>query len=234
MRADPERRGRLLQLAAGAGFLALAVVLVLIVVNASGGGSGGDTKLEGVREVNRILDGLDQEKLVLGDPDARVKLIEFGDLQCPVCAGYAKEILPPIIGTMVKQGKLEIEFRNLTIIGAQSVPAGAAALAAGEQGRGWNYLELFYRNQGGENSGYADDAFLEAVARGAGVKDVAKWNRDREKLVSEVEKTTEEAHVLGYDATPSFAVMGPKTNGLELLGTPQSTGALEEAIEAAG
>lgn len=233
MRADPERRARLLRMAAGAGFLALAAVLVLIVVNASSGGSGGDTKLEGVGEVNRLFDGLDQEKLVLGDSSAPVKLIEFGDLQCPVCAGYAEEILPPLIETMVKQGKLEIEFRNLTIIGEQSVPAGAAALAAGEQGRGWNYLELFYRNQGAENSGYADDAFLEAVAKGAGVEDLAKWNRDRERLMTEVEKTTEEAHVLGYDATPSFAVMGPKTNGLELLGTPQSTEALEDAIEEA-
>jgi protein-disulfide isomerase len=220
-------------MAAGAAFLALAVVLVLIVVNASNG-DGGDTELEGTREVNRLLDGLDQEELVLGDPQARVKLVEFGDLQCPVCKGYAEEILPPIIEGMVEQGEVKIEFRNLTIIGEQSVTAGAAALAAGEQNRGWNYLELFYRNQGGENSGYADDAFLEAVAKGAGVKDIAKWNQDRAKLVAKVETTTEEAHVLGFDATPSFAVMGPTTNGLELLGTPESTEALEEAIVEAG
>lgn len=232
MRADPERRARLLRMAAGAGFLALALVLVLIVVNSSDG-EGGDTKLEGAGEVDRLLDELHQEKLVLGDPQAPVELIEFGDLQCPVCKGYAEEILPPIIETMVKHGEVKIAFRNLTIIGEQSVPAGAAALAAGEQGRGWNYLELFYRNQGGENSGYADDAFLEAVAKGAGVKEIARWNQDREELVGEVEKTTEEAHVLGFDGTPSFAVMGPNTNGLELLGAPESTEALEEAIEEA-
>ena len=57
-------------------------------------------------------------------------------------------------------------------------PAGAAALAAGEQGAGWNYLELFYRNQGEENSGYATDEFLTAVAKAAGVKNIATWKRN--------------------------------------------------------
>lgn len=232
MRAGPERRQRLLQMAAGATFLVLAVVLVLIVVNASDG-SGGDTTIEGAAEVDRLLGGIPQNGMVLGDPKAPVELIEFGDLQCPVCALYAEEILPPIIENQVKNGEVRLDFRNLTIIGEQSTSAAAAALAAGEQGRGWNYIELFYKNQGEENSGYADDAFLEAVAKDAGVKNIPKWNQDREKLTAEVEKTTEEAKRLGYEATPSFAIRSPSTNGLELLGTPESTGALEEAIEEA-
>lgn len=232
MSAEPERRQRLLQIAAGAAFLVLAVVLVLIVANS--GGSGGDAKnIDGKTEVNRLLSGIPQQGMVLGDPEAAVRLIEFGDLQCPVCAGYAREILPPIIESQVKNGDAKIEFRNLVIIGDESIPAGAAALAAGEQGRGWNYLELFYRNQGEERSGYVTDEFMEAVAKAAGVEDLAKWNHDRRQLVAEVEKTTAEAGELGFDATPSFAIEGPGTKGLELLGTPESTGALEEAIAAA-
>jgi protein-disulfide isomerase len=230
--AEPERRQRLLQLAAGAAFLAIAVILVLIVVNS--GGSGGDAKIEEKGEVNRLLAGIPQEGMVLGDLKAPVELIEFGDLQCPVCAGYAKEILPPIIENQVKNGEARIDFRNLVIIGEESIPAGAAALAAGEQSRGWNYLELFYRNQGAERSGYVTDEFMEAVAKAAGVKNLAKWNQDRKQLTGEVEKTTAEAGKLGYSGTPSFAVEGPGAKGLELLGTPESTGALEEALKAAG
>jgi protein-disulfide isomerase len=170
---------------------------------------------------------------VQGDPKAPVELVEFGDLQCPVCKGYSEEILPPIIESKVKKGEVKLDFRNFTIIGEQSPPAGAAALAAGEQRRGWNYVELFYRNQGAENSGYADDEFLEAVAKGAGVKNLAKWNEDRKELLGEVEATTEEAQQLGFEGTPSFALKGPETDGLEPLGTPGSTGELEEAIEKA-
>lgn len=229
-----DRRTKLLQLAAGAVFLAIAVVVALIVANASSGGSGGDTDLEGAATVNRQLAGIPQRELLLGDPEAPVELIEFGDLQCPACAGYAEEILPPIIENQVKKGLVKIDFRNFTIIGEQSASAGAAALAAGAQGRGWNYLELFYRNQGGENSGYAgDDAFLEAVAKGAGVKDLAKWNADRDEFTAEVEATSQEAQNLGFDGTPSFAVKGPKTKGIKLLGSPGSTGAIEEAIDEA-
>jgi protein-disulfide isomerase len=231
--AEPEHRQRLLRMAAGAAFLVLAVVLVLIVVNSSGGSGGDATDIQGAKEVDAALAGIPQDGLVLGDPKAPVELVEFGDLQCPVCAGFAKEILPPIIENQVKNGEVKIDFRNLTIISEESIPAGAAALAAGEQGRGWNYLELFYENQGEERSGYVTDEFMEAVAKAAGVKDLAKWNQDREKMTGEVEKTTAEAARLGYDATPSFAVKGPGTKGLELLGTPETTGALEEAIAAA-
>lgn len=233
MNAAQDRRTKLLQLAAGTAFLAIVVVVSLIVVNASSGGDGGDTNLEGASEVSQSLRGVPQEGLVLGDPDAPVELIEFGDLQCPVCAGYAEEILPPIIENQVKKGQVTIEFRNFTIIGPQSTPAGAAALAAGAQGRGWNFVELFYRNQGGENSGYADDAFLEAVAKGAGIKDLVRWNQDRAQFTAEVEETSAEAQKLGLSGTPSFAIKGPNTDGLEILGTPGSTSALEEAIEKA-
>jgi protein-disulfide isomerase len=230
--AEPDRRQRLLQMAAGAAFLAVAIVLVLIVVNS--GGSGGDPKhIEGKAEVDQLLAGIQQQGMVLGNPKAPVRLIEFGDLQCPVCAGYAKEILPPIIEKQVKNGEATIEFRNLTIIGPESIPAGAATLAAGKQGRGWNYLDVFYRNQAQERSGYVTDEFMEAVAKAAGVKNLTKWDQDRRTLTGEVEKTTAEAERLGYHGTPSFAIEGPGAKGLELLRTPESTGALEAAIEAA-
>jgi protein-disulfide isomerase len=231
-----ERRQRLLQMGAGAVFLVIVAVVALIVVSSTGGGNGGDTKLEGVGAANRFLDGIPQRELTLGDPKAPVELIEFGDLQCPVCKAYAEEVLPPVIEGRVKQGKAKIDFRNFTIIGPDSLPAGAAAVAAGEQGRGWNYIEIFYRNQGEENSGYVDDEFLTAVAKAAGVKDLAAWNKARAsaRVTGEVKKTTEEAERLGFHGTPSFAIRGPRTNGLELLGTPSSPGDFEAAIDAAG
>jgi protein-disulfide isomerase len=230
---DANRRTRLMQLASGAVFLAIAVVIALIVVNSSD--SGGDaSSIEGAEEVNSSLRGIPQFGLVLGDPDAPVKLVEFGDLQCPACKGFSEEILPPVIENQVKNGEAKLEFRNFTIIGPQSVDAGAAALAASAQGRGWNFVELFYKNQGAENSGYADDDFLEAVAEAAGVIDLARWNKDRKRLRAQVERTSQEAQQLGFNGTPSFAIQGPASDQrLEPIGTPSSTGAFEEAIEGA-
>ena len=139
-----------------------------------------------------------------------------------------------MIDSKVRGGAARIEFRNFTIIDEQSGPAGAAALAAGEQGRGWNFIEIFYRNQGAETAPYADDEFLTAVARAAGVEDIARWNRERKsaRLLGEVEATSEEAQQLGFTGTPSFAVEGP-SGKLEPLGTPGSAGELEAAIDSA-
>ncbi|HWO84099.1 MAG TPA: thioredoxin domain-containing protein [Solirubrobacterales bacterium] len=233
--SGPDRRSRLLQLAAGAAFLALAAVLVLIVITAAGSGDGGDTEIEGRAAVAKLLDGIPQRQMTLGDPAAPVELIEFGDLQCPVCAAYSEDVLPEIMETQVRKGTVKIDFRNLTIIGPESVGAGAAALAAGEQGRGWSFVDIFYRNQGDENSGYADDdAFLRAIAKAAGVRNLAKWDAERAEMTAQVEETSQEAANLGFDGTPSFAIKGPQTGGIKLLGFPESAGELEDAIEEAG
>jgi protein-disulfide isomerase len=230
-----ERRQRLIKLASAAGFLALIVVGVLIVVSGSQSGGGDASNLVDLGQVERQLGGIPQNGMVLGKPSARVALLEFGDLQCPVCKGYSEEVLPQVIENQVRDGQATLDFRNYTIIGPQSTPAGAAAIAAGEQGRGWNYVELFYRNQGEEDSGYATDTFLTAIAKGAGVPNIARWNKDRKSksVLDEVAATTGEAERLGFTGTPSFAMQGPGTKGLETLGTPGSAADLESALSGA-
>ncbi|MGA8745694.1 MAG: thioredoxin domain-containing protein [Solirubrobacterales bacterium] len=229
------RRRRLVQLGSGAVFLVVVVVAVLVVVsqNQNSGGSG---NIEDVALVDKLVGGIPQEGTMLGDPKAKVTVYEYGDLQCPICKEYSEQILPQIIEGQIREGKAKIEFRNFTIIGPQSKPAGAAALAAGEQGRGWNYIDIFYRNQGEEDSGYATESFLTEIAKAAGVKNMAKWNADRKSkaLTDKVTATTEEAENLGFTGTPSFAVKGPNSNGLNTLGTPGSAEAIEEAIKKAG
>lgn len=230
-----ERRKRLLQIGSAAAFLAIAVVAVLIVVS-SNETDGGDTNLEDVGLVKRDLAGIPQSGLTLGEPGAKVTLYEFGDLQCPVCKGFAEEIIPEVIDSKVRSGEAKIEFRNYTIIDQDSIPAAAAAIAAGKQGRGWSYIELFYRNQGLEKSGYVTDEFLTEVARGAGVSGIARWNRDRKSgaVLRQVKSESEEAQGFGLTGTPSFVVSGPATQGKQVLGTPGSAGAIEAAVEDAG
>lgn len=234
MSAAERRRKILLQIGSAAVFLAIVAVAVLIVVS-SNETSGGDTNLEDVALVKRELRGIPQSGLVLGEPAARVTLYEFGDLQCPVCKAFSEQIVPEVIESKVRSGEAKIDFRNFTIISQESVPAGAAAIAAGEQGRGWSFVDLFYRNQGREASGYVTDEFLTEIARGAGVPDISKWDSERKnpKTIEAVEATTAEAQRLGFTGTPSFAVEGPGTSGKETLGTPGEAGLLEEAIEGA-
>jgi protein-disulfide isomerase len=232
---EDARRQRLLQLAAGGVFLAVIVIVVVIVVSSSGGDSGGEPTKSEEGEVGKLLKGISQSGMTLGDPNAPVKVFEYGDLQCPFCKANAEEVTPGVIENQIRNGEANITFRNFIIIGPESIPAGEAALAAGAQGKAWNYIELFYRNQGEENSGYVTENFIESIARSAGIPDMAKWNKERKsgKYKKQLEATTKQAEKIGFEGTPSFAVEGPGSKGLEKIGTPESTGTLEEAIEKA-
>jgi protein-disulfide isomerase len=230
-----ERRETLIKAGSAAAFLAVAVVAVLIVVSQSQSGGGDSSNIQHASEVDRELAGIPQNGMALGKPSAKVTLLEFGDLQCTACKGYSEEVLPQVIEDRVRSGEARIDFRNYTVIGTESTPAGAAAIAAGEQGRGWNFVETFYRNQGNEDSGYVTDEFLTAIAKAAGVRDIARWNTGRKsaRILREVANSTSQAKSLGFTGTPSFAVEGPKTSGLEALKTPIPTDGLESAISSA-
>jgi len=230
-----ERRRRLLQIGSAAAFLVIVAVAVAVVITQSSS-DGGDTELEDVDLVAQELQGIPQSGLTLGKKGAPVTLFEFGDLQCPVCKSYAEGIVPEVIESKVRSGEAKIEFRNFAILGDESVTAGAAAVAAGQQGRGWEFIDLFYRNQGIEASGYVSDDFLTEVARGAGVPDIARWNEERKDqagALREVQRSSEEAQKLGLTGTPSFVVSGPGSEGMEVIGTPGDAGTLERAIEEA-
>jgi protein-disulfide isomerase len=219
--AEALARKRRLQYLIIAGFAAAAVIVALIVISQSGGdddGGGTPSNVEGAAQVDSELSGIPQNGQVLGDANAPVTVVEFGDPQCPVCAAFAEQIAPQLIASDVRSGNVKYEFQPYLIIGPDSTPAMKAALAAGEQGRFWNYLQLFYRNQGGENSGYVTDDFLTSIAEGAGVPDMNKWNqsRDSSKWDSVLANGTTQAESLGFNGTPSILVQGP--NGQRPLG----------------
>ena len=75
----------------------------------------------------------------------------------------------------------------------------------------WNYIELFYRNQGEENSGYVTDDFLTEIAKGAGVPDLSKWDSDRKsaKFDSQFASIARQANAMGFTGTPTIYVQGP-------------------------
>jgi protein-disulfide isomerase len=228
------RRKRLVQLVSLAVFAAIAAVVVAIVVSQSQSSGEGGGELVEVKAVDSLLKGIPQAGTVLGDPKAKTTLLEYGDLQCPICKAYSEEVLPQVIEGQIRNGEAKLDFRNFTILGPESAPAAAAALAAGEQGRGWNFIELFYRNQGEERSGYVTDSFLTSIAKGAGVPDIARWNSERhsKRLLREVSRTTAQAESYGFEGTPSFVVKGP--NGTNPLGTPGSAETIETALREGG
>jgi protein-disulfide isomerase len=214
------RKRRVQYLTLGA-FAAVAVIVALIVISQSGGdddgGGGASSNVEGKARVASELRGIPQNHQTLGEASAPVTITEFGDPQCPVCAAFAEQIAPQLIDDEVEVGMAKLTFEPYLIIGPDSTPAMKAALAAGEQSRFWNYLQLFYANQGAENSGYVTDEFLTSIAEAAQVPNLDQWNESRNdsKWDAVLARGTSEAESFGFNGTPSIVVKGP--NGEKAL-----------------
>jgi protein-disulfide isomerase len=239
--AASARRKRLAQLGAIAGVVVVALVVVLI---ASGGGSSGGGKVQtgtkAVPLVNKVqsqVGGITQNGDTIGLPAAPVTLQYFGDLECPICKDFTLGALPTLVQKWVRAGKLRIEYRSLEtatrepeVFKTQQV----AALAAGKQGKMWQYIELFYNQQGEESSGYVNEKYLQGLAQQVPGLNLTQWTTDRNNaaLNNQLATDAQAANNAGFNGTPSFLVgkTGGKMEKLEYtsLTDPAS---FNEAIE---
>ncbi len=205
-----DRRQNMVKIIGAAVFVAVIAIVVAIVVSSSGS----DEPAKSSSEVNSLLEGIPQEGTLLGEPGAKVTLVEYGDLQCPSCKQASETIVPDVISGPVKDGTANFDFQNWAILGEDSVTAAKASFAASLQGRYWQFVENFYADQGFENSGYVTDDFLKGIAEKAGVPDIGKWEEDRNdpKWDDQLLATDDEASGLGLSGTPSFAIRDSKGN----------------------
>jgi protein-disulfide isomerase len=210
---DPERRPRARwKPLAAIVVAAVAVVGILIAVSAGGSDDGAPkglasgTGLVRVAETERLLAGIPQDGLSLGDPEAPVTVVEFVDLQCPFCGQFARESLADIVERYVRPGKVRLELRPVRFIGPDSARAALAVAAAADQDRAWQFSELFFHNQGVENSGYVTPSFIRRVATGVEGLDVDRLTADmRAKSVErELDRSERLAARLRLGGTPSF------------------------------
>jgi len=198
---------RNLLIAAGA---AAAVVVVLVVASLAlrGGDSGGDTTTTAdTGEVSTLLDGIPQDRAVLGSADAKVTMIQFEDLQCPICRDYQQEGFPGVVDEYVKPGKVKLRFVGMHFLGPDSTKALEYTLAAGEQGKLWQFADSLYANQGAENSGWVTDSLLETIAGDLGL-DYAKLQTDASSPVvqQQMQSMAAEATQRQVPGTPTFYV----------------------------
>lgn len=201
----------------------LTRVVAVIVLALAAGGCGGDDDdqaredepaLRGAASLAERFEGIPQDGAFLGRPDAPYTLVEFADLQCPFCAQFDREVLPAVIERFVQSGELRIELRPVSFLGHDSSTGAAATVAAGEQDRMWQFADLWYRNQGPENSGYATPQFLSRVARAASL-DLDRWQRQSNspELIAILERNARAAQTARISGTPGFR-LGPTGGAL--------------------
>ncbi len=162
---------------------------------------------------------LDNGSPILGDPNARVTLVEFGDYQCHFCNVFFHSTEGDILKNYVETGKVKMIFKDYNIIGPDSVNASHGAHCANEQELFWEYHDILYSNWAGENNGWASSENLLKFANDIEL-DVDEWS---ECMINGVHSQTilasnEDAKSLELTGTPAFFVIGPDDKTTRLIG----------------
>ena len=146
---------------------------------------------------------------IQGPVDAPIKLVEYGDYECPYCG----EAYPVVKAIQHRLGeRLCFAFRNLPLANSHqhAEHAAEAAEAAGEQGRFWEMHDLLYENQGAledeDLARYASDLGLDARRLIGEVASGAHAPRIREDFRSGARN--------GVNGTPSFFINGVRYDGM--------------------
>lgn len=147
---------------------------------------------------------------VLGDPNAPVTLVEFGDYQCYFCNQFFHTTENELFKNYVESGKVKVIFKDYTIIGPDSITAAHAAHCANDQGQFWAYHDILYNNWTGENNGWASSENLLKFAGDVGL-DIEQFSQCMidSKHTSIIANSNQDAKDLGLTGTPAFFVIGP-------------------------
>lgn len=176
---------------------------------ASGEGAG-SADISHVRQI-------EGDPMAIGAIDAPVVLSEWVDFRCPFCAVVSRDTLPQVVKEYVDAGKVRIEMHDVAFFGEESVRAAAAARAAGEQGKYFEFVKAVY--DAAPESGHPElpsDELIE-FAKTAGVPDLKKFQADMERqdIIDAVHASTAQAQSLGVSGVPFFAIGNQALSGAQ-------------------
>jgi|TARA_B110000263_G_scaffold34702_1_gene26430 protein-disulfide isomerase len=159
---------------------------------------------------------------ILGDPNAPITLIEFGDYQCHFCNVYYQNTEHTIYENYVMTGKVNVIFKDYTIIGPDSTIAAVGAHCAGEQGKFWEYHNTLYDNWNGENNGWAgqENIFRFAEKVELNMDEFIECNIDK-RYEQKISKSSNDARTLGVTGTPAFYVISMNSQQVEFISGAQ-------------
>ncbi len=163
--------------------------------------------------------------LSLGNKDAKVKIVEFGDFQCPYCERYFSTAYPQILKNYVDTGKVYYTFHNYPLnIHPQAPKAAEAALCAADQDKFWDYHDLLFANQNMWSGNSNDVQVFETLAQSAGL-DAGKFAQclSTSKYADTIQQDIASGDKKGISGTPTIFINDQKVVGAQDYYTFQQT-----------
>jgi protein-disulfide isomerase len=191
--------------------------------------------IAGIEDAQRIFGGVPQEGARVGSSDAPVTIEVFNDLQCSSCQDDYLSTIPALVEKYARPGDVQLDWRHYSN-GENPTELGFfGAEAAAEQGYGWQYTYLFFRNQEEAQKFGVDQDFLESVAGGVEELNFPEWKRDLEAngkpggpYAKRLEANATLGEKLGIRVGQALILSGPR--GSETLQEGPSLAEVEAAI----
>lgn len=140
---------------------------------------------------------LDASTPTFGNPQGDVKVAVFFDYNC----GYCRTSLPGLAEVLKKDSSVQIVYKELPILGPQSLVAAKAALAAGLQGK---YLEFHNALLASSDSG---DETIKSIAEKLGLNHARlRLDMESKSIAAAIEKNYRLAAALDVNGTPAYII----------------------------
>jgi protein-disulfide isomerase len=170
------QRGRLWVLALlGLALLALGYTIVEMSTQEPGDPV---VHVDGIEEAQRTFSGMPQEGDRLGSDDAPVTIQVFNDIQCDDCRDDFLQTMPALAERYARPGDVKFLFRHYSNSVNPEQLGFYGAEAAADQGYGWQYIYLFFRNQKEAERLGIDQRYLASIAGGVEELDIEEWDAD--------------------------------------------------------
>ena len=184
-------------------FLAIPIIIGIVI------GIGLTLNLESTPNDSSILNkkNLMQGSTILGNPDAKITIVEFGDYQCTFCYKFHDETMKKIDQAYIKAENVNFVYRDFPLNGPQSILASEASYCAQKQNKFWEYHNTLYDNWGGENTGWITKNVLIGFANDIKL-DLDSFSQclENSEFKQKVLDNEQFAREIGIDATPSFLI----------------------------
>lgn len=198
-----------------------AILVGLVAIAFATGALGGNGSNAGPNLVEPTTSyvGLTATGTTVGAPTAPVTIEIFSDFQCPACKLFITTELPSLLTDYVRPGLVKIESKDIDVIdrnrSTESIELASAAACAADQGKYWTFHDLVFWNQGRENQGDHNAAFIQRIAATAGLDVTAFASCDaRQDLRQAVRQATNDAAGAGIAATPTLRINGQAAKGV--------------------
>jgi len=178
------------------------------------------TNIEELQNAQKLAALVENGSPILGNIDAPLTLVEFGDYQCSFCKKHFVQTHDLIMKNYVATGNVKILFKDMIVTpGEDSINAAHATHCAKDQGMFWKYHYMLYNNWKGENTGWVTDDSLNKFASNIDL-DMNEFSKcmSEKKWMNLIRASIEDANTMGITGTPSFFLIGSENEIIKIHG----------------